>query len=129
MSKRKEFTGTVISNRMQKTIIVKVSRLAKHQKYSRTMRLINKFKAHDEKNSAQVGDVVKILETRPLSKDKRFRLVEIVKKSLLPHVEIKEEIPEIRRSKDKAKDKVEDKDKVDVKAQPEADAGKLEPRE
>ncbi len=89
MNKRKEFTGTVISDRMQKTIIVKVMRISKHPKYGRIMKKYNKFKAHDEKNSAKVGDVVRIKETRPLSKDKRFRLIEIIKKAQT-HIEVME---------------------------------------
>jgi len=81
MGKKKEFQGTVLSNKMQKTIIVSVVRVSKHPKYGRIMKKANKFKAHDEKNTAQIGDVVRIQETRPLSKDKRFRLLHIVKKA------------------------------------------------
>ncbi|MDD4894295.1 MAG: 30S ribosomal protein S17 [Candidatus Omnitrophica bacterium] len=91
MGKRKGFSGTVVSDKMQKTVIVKVMHMSKHPKYGKIMKSYNKFKAHDEKNSAKIGDVVRIEETRPLSKDKRFRLVEIVKKAALPHVVIKEE--------------------------------------
>ena len=90
MGKRKEFIGTVISDKMQKTRIVKTMRLAKHPKYSRTIKKYNKFKAHDEKNSTKIGDVVRIQETRPLSKEKRFRIIEVIKKSEAPLVEIKE---------------------------------------
>jgi small subunit ribosomal protein S17 len=89
MGKRKEFTGTVISDKMQKTIIVRVTRMSKHPKYSRIMKRYNKFKVHDEKNTAKIGDIVRIEETRPLSKDKRFRLIEILKKGHIS-VEIKE---------------------------------------
>ncbi|MDD4979896.1 MAG: 30S ribosomal protein S17 [Candidatus Omnitrophica bacterium] len=89
MDKRKEFTGTVISDRMQKTIIVRVTRISKHPKYGRIMKKHNKFKVHDEKNSAKQGDVVRIEETRPLSKDKRFRLTEVIKKAQT-HIEVKE---------------------------------------
>jgi len=91
MGKRKEFIGTVISNKMQKTIIVKTTRLSKHPKYNRIVKKHNKFKVHDEKNTAQIGDMVRIQETRPLSKDKRFRLVEITRKAKAPHLEIKED--------------------------------------
>ena len=91
MGKRKEFVGTVISDKMQKTRIVRVMRLAKHAKYSRIIKQYNKFKAHDEQNIAKVGDTVRIQETRPLSKDKHFRVVEVIKKTELPHIEIKEE--------------------------------------
>jgi small subunit ribosomal protein S17 len=90
MGKQKEFIGTVISNKMQKTIVVRVTRVSKHPKYGRIMKKLNKFKVHDEKSSAQMGDVVKIRETRPLSKDKRFRLVEVIKKEAVAAIEIKE---------------------------------------
>lgn len=89
MGKRKEFTGTVISDKMQKTIIVRVTRMSKHPKYGRIIKKYNKFKVHDEKNTAKIGDIVRIEETRPLSKDKRFRLIEILKKGHIS-VEIKE---------------------------------------
>ena len=84
MGRRKEFIGKVVANKMQKTIVVKVVRITKHPKYSRIMKQSNKFKAHDEKNSAQIGDSVRIQETRPLSKEKRFKLMEIVKKANEP---------------------------------------------
>lgn len=79
-AKRKVRTGIVISDKMKKTIIVGVTRLTKHPLYNRVIKKSNKFKVHDEKNIAKIGDIVKIQETRPLSKDKRFRLIEIVKK-------------------------------------------------
>lgn len=91
MGKRKEFTGTVISDGMQKTIIVKIKHLSKHPKYGRMVVKYNKFKVHDEKNSAKTGDLVKIQETRPLSKDKRFRLAGFVKKSAASRIEVKED--------------------------------------
>jgi len=90
MGKRKEFTGIVISDKMQKTLIVRVTNISKHPKYGRIMKSYNKFKVHDEKNQAKMGDVVCIEETRPLSKDKRFRLVEITKKAKRPQADIKE---------------------------------------
>jgi small subunit ribosomal protein S17 len=73
---RKEKIGVVVSDKMQKTIIVRVGRSAR---YGKIVRRYNKFKAHDEKNEAKIGDKVVIEETRPLSKDKRWRLVKIVK--------------------------------------------------
>ena len=75
---RKEFAGTVISDKMQKTIVVEVARLVRHPQYPKIIRSKQCFKAHDEKNEARIGDRVRIMETRPLSKDKRWRLVEIV---------------------------------------------------
>jgi len=92
MGKRKELIGTVISDKMQKTVIVKVTHLSKHPKYGRVLKKFNKFKAHNEKGLAKMGDSVRIQETRPLSKDKHFNVIEIVKKAIAPHIAIKEEI-------------------------------------
>ncbi len=93
MGKRKEFTGTVISDKMQKTVVVRVMRMSKHAKYSRVSKTYNKFKAHDESGIAKLGDTVRIEETRPLSKDKHFRVLEVIKKAQrADKVEIKEEI-------------------------------------
>ena len=72
--------GVVVSDKMNKTVVVKVERLAKHPGYKKTIRRVKKFKAHDEENSAKAGDTVKIVESRPLSKDKRWRLLEILNK-------------------------------------------------
>ncbi len=91
MGKTNVLSGTVISDKMHKTIIVRVVHMAKHPKYGRIQKRYNKFKVHDENNSAKIGDLVKIQETRPLSKEKRFRLLGVIKKSQLPRVEIKEE--------------------------------------
>ena len=77
---RKERIGTVTSNKMDKTIIVAVERKVKHPIYGKFIKKTTKFHAHDEKNEASIGDVVRISETRPLSKTKRWRLVEIVEK-------------------------------------------------
>ncbi len=92
MSKRKEFVGIVISDKMQKTRIVRITRLSKHPKYGKIIRKYSTFKAHDEKNVARAGDTVRIIETRPLSKDKRFRIAAIVKKAETPRVDLKEEV-------------------------------------
>jgi small subunit ribosomal protein S17 len=92
MGNRRQYVGTVSGDKMQKTIIVNITRMAKHPKYNRIIKRNNKFKVHDEKGVAKVGDTVRIEETRPISKDKRFRLVEIVKKAALMHTQIKEEI-------------------------------------
>mgnify|MGYP001605988469 CR=1 FL=1 len=78
--KRKIKTGVVVSDKMQKTIVVRVERLTRHPLYKKIIRRFKKFKAHDEKNSAKVGDTVKIVESRPLSKDKRWRLLEVLNK-------------------------------------------------
>lgn len=71
--------GIVVSDRMDKTRVVRVERLVRHPLYQRVVKLATKFKVHDESNSAKVGDWVKIMETRPLSKEKRWRVVEIIR--------------------------------------------------
>lgn len=78
---RKERIGTVVSDKMDKTITVTVSRKEKHPMYGKFVSKSSKFAAHDEKNECGVGDTVKIAETRPLSKRKRWRLVEIIEKA------------------------------------------------
>ncbi len=77
---RKTRTGVVSSNKMTKTITVAVERKVKHPIYGKFVKKTTKFHAHDEKNECSIGDVVKIMETRPLSKTKRWRLVEVVEK-------------------------------------------------
>jgi small subunit ribosomal protein S17 len=85
--RRKEVVGEVVSSRMHKTIVVKVTRKKSHPFYGRVVARNKKFYAHDEKNEAHVGDVVRIEETRPLSKLKRWKLKDIVRKtSLAPDV-------------------------------------------
>ncbi|ABY92178.1 MAG: 30S ribosomal protein S17 [Caldanaerobacter subterraneus] len=78
---RKVRIGTVVSNKMQKTIVVAVEDRVRHPLYGKTIKRTKKFKVHDENNVCNVGDIVKIMETRPLSKEKRWRLVEIVKRA------------------------------------------------
>jgi len=75
---RKSRIGIVVSDKMDKTIVVKIERKAKHPLYGKTVKITKKYKAHDEENVAKVGDKVLITETRPISKDKRWRLVEVV---------------------------------------------------
>jgi len=77
---RKEKTGVVVSNKMQKTIVVNVERKVMHPKYGKFVKKSNKFMAEDAKNECSIGDTVKIAETRPLSKNKCWRLVEIIEK-------------------------------------------------
>lgn len=78
---RKVYTGTVVSDKMDKTITVMVETHVKHPLYGKRVKSSKKFKAHDEENVAKIGDTVKIMATRPLSATKRFRLVEVVKKA------------------------------------------------
>jgi small subunit ribosomal protein S17 len=78
---RQELTGVVTSAKMQKTIVVKVTRLVRHKLYTRVMRVTKKFYAHDETREARPGDTVKIVATRPMSKLKRWRLTQVLSRS------------------------------------------------
>ena len=78
---RKTRTGKVVSDKMDKTIVVAIKTKVRHPLYGKMVNRTRKFKAHDENNECGIGDTVKIMETRPLSKDKRWRLVEIVEKA------------------------------------------------
>lgn len=78
---RKVKTGTVVSDKMDKTIVVAVETLVTHPLYSKQLKRTVKFKAHDESNQCGIGDVVRIMETRPLSKDKNWRLVNVLQKA------------------------------------------------
>ena len=77
---RKTRTGKVVSNKMDKTIIVAVEEHVKHPLYGKIVKRTNKLQAHDENNECNIGDTVKVMETRPLSKTKRWRLIEVVEK-------------------------------------------------
>lgn len=76
---RKTFTGTVVSDKMDKTITVEIENYSTHRLYGKRVKKTTKLHAHDENSVAKIGDVVKVMETRPLSRTKRFRLVEVVK--------------------------------------------------
>jgi small subunit ribosomal protein S17 len=78
---RKEKTGIVISNKMTKSIVVSVERKVKHEKYGKFVKKTSTFMAHDEKNECKIGDTVRIMETRPMSKSKCWRLVEIIERA------------------------------------------------
>ena len=82
-NQRKVYQGRVVSDKMDKTITVQVETYKTHSLYGKRVKYTKKFKAHDEQNVAKVGDVVKIMETRPLSATKRFRLVEVVEKAVI----------------------------------------------
>jgi small subunit ribosomal protein S17 len=77
-NRRRFLTATVVSDKMDKTRVVQIQQVAKHAKYEKSVRSIVKYKAHDEKNATKVGDVVLIMETRPISKDKRWIIQEVV---------------------------------------------------
>lgn len=78
---RKVRQGKVVSDKMEKTVVVAVEDRVRHPLYNRTIRQTKKFKAHDEENSCRIGDTVRIMETRPLSKDKRWRVIEILERA------------------------------------------------
>jgi small subunit ribosomal protein S17 len=78
---RKMRVGTVVSDKMQKTVVVAIQRRVPHPTYGKMMTRTKHFKAHDEQNASKAGDVVRIMETRPLSKDKRWRVVEILERA------------------------------------------------
>jgi len=80
-SNRKVRIGKVVSDKMDKTIVVATEKLVAHPLYNKQVKQTKKYKAHDEENKCKIGDIVKIMETRPLSKDKRWRLVEIVEEA------------------------------------------------
>ncbi|HSJ37552.1 MAG TPA: 30S ribosomal protein S17 [Planococcus sp. (in: firmicutes)] len=82
-NQRKVYTGRVVSDKMDKTVTVMVETQKKHAFYGKRVKYSKKYKAHDEQNEAKIGDVVRIMETRPLSATKRFRLLEVVEKAVV----------------------------------------------
>lgn len=79
-AKRREWVGRVISNKMNKTVVVAVERSVIHPMYRKILRRVTKLKAHDEQNACRIGDRVRMIETRPISKDKHWRVVEVLEK-------------------------------------------------
>ena len=79
-SNRKQLTGKVVSNKMDKTVVVEIENIVMHSLYKKSVRRTKRIKSHDEKNECSIGDIVRIEESRPLSKEKRYRLVEIIEK-------------------------------------------------
>ena len=77
-STRKRLTGRVVSDKMDKTVVVRVERLVRHPRYGKVLRQVKKYKAHDEENACRVGDMVCIVESRPLSREKRWRVEEVL---------------------------------------------------
>jgi len=88
--KRKTKVGRVVSDKMDKTAVVAVESLKRHPLYKKTIRKVVKYKAHDENNKCGVGDTVRIVETRPLSKQKRWRVAEIIRKREVVQIQLKE---------------------------------------
>lgn len=82
-NQRKVYTGRVVSDKMDKTVTVLIETYKTHKLYGKRVKYSKKFKAHDENNEAKIGDVVRIMETRPLSATKRFRLLEVVEKAVI----------------------------------------------
>jgi len=78
---RKQLVGRVYSNKMDKTVVVEVERLVRHRLYGKVLRRVKKYKAHDEHNECQIGDRVRIIESRPLSREKRWRVIEILERT------------------------------------------------
>jgi len=121
-SKRKIRLGQVVSDKMDKTVVVAVETPKRHPLYKKTIRRVVKYKAHDEKNECQVGDKVRIVETRPLSRDKRWRVAEIVTKAEVVEISPEEitqgEVAEVKPEK-KAKGEVAEV-KPEKKAEEEA---------
>ena len=93
--RRKEMVGRVVSNKMQKTVVVAVDKVKHHRLYKRTIRLTKKYYAHDETDKLQIGDTVRIVETRPLSKLKRWRVAEVVRHGYGAPVEIADPQPTV----------------------------------
>jgi small subunit ribosomal protein S17 len=81
-NKRKSFVGRVVSDKMDKTVVLAVTRRIAHSRYNKVVKRTTKYKAHDEKNECKVGDMVRVIETRPISKDKRWKVLEIVEKAV-----------------------------------------------
>ena len=77
---KKIYTGDVVSDKMDKTVVVAITRLTQHPRYKKTIKKITRFKAHDDENKCKEGDKVSIIESRPLSKDKRWKVLDIVKR-------------------------------------------------
>ena len=82
-NKRRVLSGKVVSDKMDKTIVVEIPEIKRHPLYAKQMKFSTKVKVHDENNEAKLGDTVEIMETRPLSKDKHFRLVKVVEKAVI----------------------------------------------
>lgn len=80
-NKRKSYIGQVVSDKMNKTVVLAVTRRIAHSRYGKTIKRTTKFKAHDEKNECKIGDMVRFIETRPISKEKRWKVLEILEKA------------------------------------------------
>ena len=115
-TKRKTRLGLVVSNKMNKTVVVAVETPKRHPLYKKTIKRVTKYKAHDEGNQCKMGDKVRIVETRPLSKDKRWRVAEIVTKGEVVEI-TPEEISREDLAKVKPEKKTKEKEVTKVKAE------------
>ena len=97
-ARRKTRIGFVISRKMEKTAIVGVEVIKRHPLYHKTFRRVIKYKVHDEENQCQAGDKVKIIETRPLSREKRWRLLEVVSRKEVAELKEEELVPEVKEA-------------------------------
>ena len=95
-SLRKTRIGQVVSDKMDKTVVVTVERLVQHPLYNKTIRRTERYKAHDEANACQIGDKVRIMETRPLSRDKRWRVVDIIESQVIQSLERRAEMIQVQ---------------------------------
>ena len=123
-------TGIVVSNKMDKTVVVRIDRSKRHRLYGKTMRVTQRYKAHDENNECRLGDIVKIAETRPLSREKRWRVVEVVVKGDVAEIAPKdigstllEETRAEAAARAQARAEAEAAARAEKKAQEEAAAG------
>lgn len=114
-TRRKQQVGIVVSDNMQKTVVVKVERTTRHPFYGKILRRFKKFKAHDEKDECRIGDKVLIQETRPISREKRWNVVQLLERSEVKRLEVEESIEqkemELRLKEEKARKK-EEKEKA-----------------
>lgn len=114
-TKRKQLAGIVVSDKMQKTVVVKVERTTRHPLYGKILRRFKKFKAHDEKDECRIGDKVLIQETRPLSREKRWNVAQILERSEVKRLEVEESIEQKemeQRLKEEKVRKKEEKEKA-----------------
>jgi small subunit ribosomal protein S17 len=108
--RRRTKQGRVVSNKMEKTVVVAVESMRQHRLYGRNVRRTTKFKAHDEENRCQIGDIVIIAESRPISKDKRWTVREIVKETIGPGLEVLAEEEAVARATGTSADQDDDED-------------------
>jgi len=126
--KRKTRLGRVLSNKMDKTVVVAIETSRHHPLYKKAIRKISKYKAHDEKNECELGDMVRLIETRPLSKEKRWKVAEIITKAEV--LEVKPEEIEVQPEKEEVQpEKIETKIEVETEDKAEEEVAEEKPEE